>query len=112
VKRFAQRMRADAIASHEQLTRTAAQHIGVGPPVLLDRGHALARDQIAALSGIAFDGAYIRDMVWRGDAAIAVYSEEARLGGEPILARFAADGLPRLIENKELAEGLATRGPR
>jgi predicted outer membrane protein len=109
IVQFAERRRGDAVTSHARLMRVAEQHIGIGPPRLLDRDHAIAREQLAILSGSAFDDAYIRDVLRRSDAAIALYAQEARFGGEPILARFAADGVPRLAQEKEVAERLAAR---
>lgn len=112
VKQFAARRRADAVADHRRLSLIAEQHIGVPAPVLLDRDHALARDRIAALSGAAFDDAYMRDALRRDDAAIALYTQEARYGGAPTLMRFAADGVPRFEQEKEWAARMTAALPR
>jgi len=101
VKQFGARHRADAVADHERLSVIAEQHIGVAAPVLLDRDHAIALDQIAMLSCAAFDDAYMREVLRGDDAAIALYTQEARFGGAPILMRFAADGVPRFEQEKE-----------
>jgi hypothetical protein len=51
VKQLALRQRADAVADHQRLSLIAEQYIGVSAPMLLDRDHAFARDQIATFSG-------------------------------------------------------------
>ncbi len=112
VKQFAARRRADAVADRQRLSVIAEQHIGVPAPVLLDRDHAFARDQMATLAVAAFDDAYMRDALRRDDAAIALYTQEARFGGGPILMRFAADGVPRFEQEKELAARMAAVLPR
>jgi len=104
ITEFAARRRADAVADHQRLSLISEQYIGVPAPLLLDRDHAFARDQIAALQGTAFADAYLRDALHRDDAAIALYTQEARFGGQPILVRFAADGVPRFAQARELAE--------
>lgn len=110
IKEFALRRRADAAGDHQRLSLIADQHIGRPAPVLLDRAHAFARDQIATLSGTAFEDAYIRDALRRDEAALALYTQEARFGGEPILMRFAAEGVPRLVEERErVARMIAAR---
>ncbi|HEV2549791.1 MAG TPA: DUF4142 domain-containing protein [Stellaceae bacterium] len=111
VKQFAARRRADAVADHQRLSVIAEQYIGVPAPVLLDRDRALARDQIATLGGAAFEEAYIRHALRRDDSAIALYTQEARFGGQPILMRFAADGVPRFVQERETAKAVeATLG--
>ena len=80
--------------------------------MLLDRDHAFARDQIATLAGAAFDDAYMRVALHRDDAAIALYMQEARFGGEPILMRFAADGVSRFEQEKQLAARMMAALPR
>jgi len=106
---FARSTRADATQNHWQLTLLARSNLGIAPPLLLDRDHTVARDQIAALDGAAFDRAYLRAAVRSCDDTIVVYTHEARFGGPPVMNRFAAAGVPRFELQKQVAEMLVAR---
>ena len=79
---------------------------------MLDLDHAVARDQIAALEGAAFDTAYLRAAVRGSDDTIALYTHEARIGGPPVMNHFAFAGVPRLEMQKQVAETLVARQGR
>ena len=100
------------LLSHWRLTLVAQSNLGIAPPLSLDRDHAIARDQIAALEGAAFDTAYLRAAVRSSDDALALYTHEARFGGPPVMNRFAFAGVPRLDIQKQFAEALAARQGR
>jgi len=112
IAHFARSTRADATLSHWRLTLVAQSNLGIAPPLSLDRDHAIARDQIAALEGAAFDTAYLRAAVRSSDATLALYTHEARFGGPPVMNRFAFAGVPRLDIQKQFAEALAARQGR
>ena len=112
IAHFARSTRADATLSHWRLTLVAQSNLGIAPPLSLDRDHAIARDQIAALEGAAFDTAYLRAAVRSSDATLAIYTHEARFGGPPVMNRFAFAGVPRLDIQKQFAEALAARQGR
>jgi putative membrane protein len=112
LEEFALRRRADAVADHQRLSLIADQHIGIPAPAMLDREHAFARDQMATLSGTAFEDAYLRDALRRDEAALALYTQQARFGGEPVLMRLAAEGVPRLAEEKDRAMRMMAALPR
>ena len=112
IAHFARSTRADATLSHWRLTLVAQSNLGIAPPLSLDRDHAIARDQIAALEGAAFDTAYLRAAVRSSDATLALYTHEARFGGPPVMNRFAFAGVPRLDIQKQFVEALAARQGR
>ena len=106
IRDFARRVLADAGERERQLAMISEQHIGIEPPALLDRALAARRDRLAALSGPAFDSAYLRDRVERGEQAIAEYRDEASGGSQPLLTEFAAATLARLERERRIALGL------
>lgn len=112
IKDLARQMLAAAVEREHRLTLIAEEHIGIEPPTLLDRALAARRDEIAALSGGAFDDAYLRDRVRRSDEAIAAYRHEASDGSEPLLTGFAAAMLPGLEQEKRIAAGLIATAAR
>jgi putative membrane protein len=112
IQEFARRVLAEASERDRRLAEISEQHIGIGPPDLLDREHAARRDALAVLSGPAFDAAYLSDRIDRSDRSIAVYQEEASEGSEALLTGFAARALPGLEREKRIATELAKTAAR
>lgn len=106
VARFAGRTLEEQAKMKRRLFRLAEQQDGIVPPRGLDASHLAMRDQLATLSGDAFDRAYLRYAVEDGRAAIAVFSEEASSGAEPNLNRFAAVAVPLLEQRVRLAQSI------
>jgi putative membrane protein len=106
VKDFARRELSQASARQRQLTIIAQQHLAITPPSLLDRELAARREQLAGLSGAAFDQAYLRDRIAQSEAEVAVYRDEARGGSEAFLTEFAGNMLASLERQKRIAMGL------
>ncbi len=106
VMRFAE----GTIDSQERMRRRlfeiAMQQDGVIPPHGLDAPHLAMRDQLAGLSGAAFDRAYLQTAARDGQAAAADFAQEATSGGEPTLNRFAADMLPLIEQRARLAQSM------
>lgn len=91
---------------NRHLYRIAIQQDGIRPPRDLDAPHLAFRNQLAQLSGNAFDLAYLQAEVQDGQAAITVFTQEVTTGAEPDLNRFAADALPLLQRRVQLAQGM------
>ena len=68
------------------------------------RRRSRSTTRLAALSGAAFDRAYIDDMVKDHKADIALFEKASRASGDSPLKKFAADKLPTLREHLKMAE--------
>ncbi|MGO8919186.1 MAG: DUF4142 domain-containing protein [Stellaceae bacterium] len=106
VVRFAADTIDEQATINRHLFRIAIQQDGIAPPRELDAPHLAMRDQLARLSGDAFDRAYLHYVVQDGQAAIAVFNKETSAGAEPDLSRFAADALPRIEQRVLLAQSI------
>ena len=106
VRDFARGVTNECRAQDRQLAVVAEEHVGVTPPVTLDRAHAAMRDQIAALSGEAFDRAYARDQIAATDRAAQLFLTQSGSGSEPVLQRLAAAALPGLQQRQRAAHEL------
>ena len=89
----------------QRINRTAIQQEGVTAPRGLDAAHLALRDQLAQLSGSAFDRAYLQSAVQDGRVAIAFFHKEASTD-EPVMGKFAANALPGLQQRVGQAQGL------
>lgn len=84
---------------NRRLSQIAVEQDGIIPPRGLDAPHLAMRDQLAQLSGYAFDRAYLENAVRDGRLAIADFKKEVESGTEPVLNKFAANSLP-LVERR------------
>jgi putative membrane protein len=91
------------------LRLVATEQDGMKPPDALDESGIAMLDRLARLSDGAFDRAYMQITVDETQSAVADFREEATLGVEPTLLRFAVKSLPLLEARLELAQGLAAR---
>jgi len=99
VVKFAEQTLDEQATMNRHLFRIAEQEDGIVPPRGLDAPHLAMRDQLAQLSGDAFDRAYLQYTVQDGQAMIPVFNKETSSGAEPALNHFAANALP-LIEQR------------
>ena len=106
IKDFARSVTNQCRAQDRQLTLVAEQHVGVTPPATLDRTHAAMRDQVAALSGQAFDKAYVQDQIAASGRAVHLFLQQSRSGSEPVLQDFAEAALPQLQQRQRAAQAL------
>jgi putative membrane protein len=90
------------------LAEIAEQHDGVVPPTGLDAPHIAMLDQLAGLSGAAFDRAYLQKELQEDRIAMAVFTAEAASGSEPLLSKFAASAVPLVQDRLRLAQSIAT----
>jgi putative membrane protein len=104
VRDYAQRMAYDHAKTHEELAALARGEAGIAAPAGLDAPHLGQRDELAALSGPAFDSAYLRAALDDGTKLIGIYQKEIKDGGSPTFRRFAADSLEMLQERLRMTQ--------
>ena len=103
VKAFGQKMVDDHTKINEDLKTIAAQ-AGVQLPDSVSSKQKKRFDKLSALSGTAFDHAYIDDMVEDHKDDISAFEKAARFNGDSPFKKFAADELPTLREHLKMAE--------
>jgi putative membrane protein len=64
---------------------------------------------IATLSGTDFDRQFMADQVQNHREAIQLFQDEARMGQDPRLRKYATDNLPMLYHNLQEAEAIRAR---
>jgi putative membrane protein len=106
VRDYAQRMAYDHAKTHEELAAPARGEAGIAAPAGLDAPHLAARDELAGLSGPAFDSAYVRAVLSEGTTLIGIYQKEIKDGGSPTFRRFAADNLQMLQERLRMTQSV------
>lgn len=108
VKAFAQRMVDDHSKANGELEQIAAKK-SVTLPTTVDAKHADMREQLAKLSGAAFDTAYVDDMVRGHEHAVDAFSAASKSADDDVAA-FASKTLPTLKDHmrqvKQLQETL------
>lgn len=103
VKAFGQQMVDDHTKANADLRAIAAQ-AGVSLPDSVGSKQKKTFDKLSALSGAAFDRAYIDDMVADHKEDVAAFEKAARFSGDSPFKKFAADKLPTLREHLKMAE--------
>jgi putative membrane protein len=105
LKSFGARMVHDHSRADEQLA-TIAKEQGAAAPQQLDSEHTQMRDRLAKLQGEAFDRAYIRMMVAEHDKAAKVFRQEAQMGQDREVKRFARETLAMIEQHDKLAHDI------
>jgi putative membrane protein len=103
VKQFGERMVTDHGKANDEL-KSLAQQKNVTLPTELDAKHKAKRDQLAKLSGEAFDKAYMREMVADHNHDVAAFKRESTSGKDPEIKEWAGKTLPTLQEHQTLAK--------
>jgi putative membrane protein len=103
VRAFAARIVTDHRQAHARL-RTLERRLqmaagAVTPPP----------NRVAALSGADFDRQFMADQVQNHREAIQLFQDEARMGQDPRLRKYATDNLPMLHRNLQEAEAIRAR---
>jgi putative membrane protein len=119
VKSFGARMVHDHSRANEQLA-TIAKKRGAAVPQQLDTEHTQMRERLTKMQGEAFDRSYIRMMVVDHDKDIKAFRQEAQLGHDRELKRFARETLAMVEQHDKLAHDIersmvavgSSRGPR
>jgi putative membrane protein len=106
VKQFGQRMVDDHGKANRELMALVEQK-GISAPTTLDRKHRKEADRLAKLQGVAFDRAYIQQMVKDHETDVKLFRTEAQQGKDPELKRLAANTLSTLEEHLNMARNLA-----
>ena len=88
-----------------------SQALGVpaGSAVALDARHATMLNQLAPLSGRAFDAAYGQMQVMAHQEAVGMFAAYAQGGSDPAMRAFAQQVLPSLQMHLTMAQRLAGR---
>ncbi|MFL6547072.1 MAG: DUF4142 domain-containing protein [Povalibacter sp.] len=109
VKAFASQLTADHRAAQTALKAPAAQ-AKLAMPGEVDADHQAIRDQLAALSGPAFDTRFIEVMAWSHDQAVRMFQEAAK---SPKLTQelqaYANSMLPKLQSHAQMAHTLQSK---
>jgi len=95
VKAFGQRMVSDHSKANDEL-KSLASGKSITLPTTLDSKHKATHDRLAALSGAAFDRAYVSDMVADHKKDVAAFRHEANSGKDADVKAWAAKTLPTL----------------
>jgi putative membrane protein len=102
VMNFARRMITDHGKANEQLTALASQE-GLNPPEQPDARQEAAANWLKTRGGAAFDRAYLGAAIKDHEETIVLFAKEAELGQDPKLKAFAAETLPTLRRDLQLA---------
>ncbi|HWZ84577.1 MAG TPA: DUF4142 domain-containing protein [Thermoanaerobaculia bacterium] len=103
VKAFGQHMVDDHTKINDDLKAIAAQ-AGVQLPDSVGSKQKKVFDKLSALSGAAFDKAYIDDMVSDHKDDVSAFEKAARFSGDSPFKKFAADELPTLKDHLKMAQ--------
>jgi putative membrane protein len=110
VKEFAQRMVDDHTKMQEQL-KPIAQQMGVKVPDNPPKAAMKKMDKMKALSGDAFDQAYLKDMVKDHKADLSEFQQEASTTQNADLKQLATQGGQTIQSHLDAVEQLAkTKG--
>jgi putative membrane protein len=109
VKEFAQRMVTDHTQANQDL-----MHLGKSEnltlPTQLDAKHKSEMDRLSAMSGNAFDAAYMQHMVQDHKKTVADFQKQAQSGSDPALKSFAKKYLPIIQQHLQMAETSVAKG--
>jgi putative membrane protein len=108
VKAFGQRMIDDHSKANDQLMAVAKQE-SLTLPMTMDPKDQATYNKLSALSGAAFDKAYVSDMVKDHEKDIADFRKEANDGTDPGIKGFASQTAPILQSHLDAAKELQTK---
>jgi len=103
VKNFGQRMVDDHSKANDQLKSIASQK-GITLPTDTDAKHKAEMQRLQALSGAAFDKAYMQSMSKDHHKDVAEFQKESNSGKDTEIKNFAAQTLPTLQEHMRMAD--------
>lgn len=108
VKQFAQKM----IDDHTKLSdnmKPVAEKLGVSAPTKLDKKAQRTREKLDALSGTAFDHAYMKDMVKDHKQDLQSFKQEAASTQDPAVKTAADQGAQVISAHLQEAEQIASQ---
>jgi putative membrane protein len=103
VRQLGQRMVADYAKWSNGIARASA-HLDIALPTELDAKHQAEADRILALTGPAFDQAFLKEMVHLQSKALAITQYEATNAGVTGFRNWAGLMLPTIQEELKLAK--------
>jgi putative membrane protein len=106
VKQFARKMIDDHTKLNEQM-RPVAQRLGVEIPTEVSKKDKSLMSKMQALSGAAYDQAYIKDMVKDHKQDLSEFHMEASNGHGPSVKDAATQGSKTISEHLQMAQQLA-----
>lgn len=108
VKAFGQQMVDDHTKANDQLASVVKQEYMILPSDLTAKDEAMY-NRLAKLSGVAFDKAYVADMLKDHDADVKEFQKEVRRGKDPNIKNFAEQTLPVLQEHLEKIKSIHSK---
>jgi putative membrane protein len=108
VRQFGQRMVDDHSKANEQLMQVASSK-GWTLPTALDAKHQAEMQKMSALSGEAFDKAYVKMMVKDHKKDVAEFQKESTRGADPDVKAFATATLPTLQEHLQMIQRISDK---
>ena len=109
VKEFAQRMVTDHTQANQDLMQLGKSE-NLTLPTQLDAKHKIEIDGLSAMSGNAFDAAYMQHMVQDHKKTVADFQKQAQSGSDPALKSYAQKYLPIIQQHLQMAETSAAKG--
>lgn len=110
VKQFGQKMVDDHTKAADELKSVAAKN-RMTLPTSLDAKHKAMVDKMSAMSGAAFDNAYVAMMVKDHDKDVMDFKNESENGSNADIKSFATKTLPTIQEHdrmiKEIKSGMS-----
>ena len=106
VKEFAQRMIDDHTKLNEQM-KPVAQQLGVKLPDQISKGDRKTIAKLQALSGSAYDQAYIKDMVKDHKQDLSEFQMEASSGQDQTVKDAANQGSKVIAQHLQMAQQMA-----
>lgn len=103
VRQFGQRMVDDHSKANQELMQIASSK-GMTLPTALDAKHQADMQKMAALSGEAFDKAYVKMMVKDHKKDVGEFQKESMRGTDPEIKAFATSTLPTLQEHLQMIQ--------
>lgn len=108
VKEFGQRMVTDHSQANDQLKQVAAQK-GVTLPDKLNAKDRATKARLEKLSGVAFDRAYMKDMVMDHAGDVREFKMEAKTAKDTDLKNFVSQTIPTLEDHLKQAKSIAPK---
>jgi putative membrane protein len=106
VKQFAQRMIDDHTKLNEQM-KPVAQQLGVDAPTDVSKNDKKAMAKLQGLSGVAYDQAYIKDMVKDHKQDLNDFQMEASSGQDQTAKDAANQGSKVIAQHLQMAQQMA-----
>jgi putative membrane protein len=108
VKAFGEQMVHDHTQVNDKLM-SVAQSESMTLPTQPDAKQQATYQKLSALSGPAFDKAYVKDMVKDHEEDIKLFTKESQSGSDPKIKDFATSSLPVLQGHLDKIKGIQSK---